>query len=73
MYHTWYFGDLPEEHYQVDSEREDVGKLNMIMENIINITCGTYLKVPSHREYKLAYLRMTNRWTARVGTWGSST
>ena len=72
MYHTWYFGDLPEEHYQVDSEREDVGKLNMIMENIINITCGTYLKVPSHREYKLAYLRMTYRWTARVGTWGSS-
>ena len=73
MYHTWYFGDLPEDHYQVDSEREDVGKLSMIMENIINITCGTYLKVSSHREYKLAYLRMTNRWTARVGTWGSST
>ena len=73
MYHTWYFEDLPEDYYKVDSERGDVGKLSMIMENIINITCGTYLKVPSHREYKLAYLRMTNRWTARVGARGSST
>ena len=73
MYHTWYFGDLPEDHYQVDSERGDVGKLSMIMENIINITCGTYLKVPSHREYKFACVRTNNRWTARGGTWGSST
>ena len=49
MYHTWYFGDLPEEHYQVDSEREDVGKLSMIMENIINITSGTIFKMLAHR------------------------
>ena len=73
MYHTWYFEDLPEDHYQVDSERGDVGKLNMIMKNMINITCGTFLKVPSDREYKFAYWRTTNRWTARGGTWGSST
>ena len=73
MYHTWYFGDLPEDHYQVDSEREDMGKLNMIMKNIVNITCGTFFKLPSHREYKFAYLRITTRWTAGGGTWGSST
>ena len=33
MCHTWYFGDHPEDHYQVDSERGDMGELNMIMEN----------------------------------------
>ena len=62
MYHTWYFGDLPEEHYQVDSERGDVGKLSMIMENIINITCGTIFKMPAHRRKdKFAFMRTTTR------------
>ena len=61
MYHTWYFGDLPEDHYQVDSEREDMGKLNMIMENIINITSGTIFKMLVHREDKFAYMRTTTR------------
>ena len=49
MYHTWYFGDLPEDYYQVDSERGDMGKLSMIMENIIIITCGTIFKMLAHR------------------------
>ena len=52
MCHTWYFGDLPEDHYQVDSEKEDMGEVNMIMENIINNTCGTIFKMPAHREDK---------------------
>ena len=73
MYHTWYFGDLPEDQYQVDSDRGDMGKLNMIMKNMINFTCGTFFEMPSHREYKFAYLRITTRWTAGGGTWGSST
>ena len=37
MCHTWYFGDHPEDHFQVDSEREDMGDLTMIMENIIKM------------------------------------
>ena len=61
MYHTWYFGDLPEDHYQVDSEREDMGKLNMIMKNIINITSGTISKMRVHREDKFTYMRTTTR------------
>ena len=35
MCHTWYFGDHPEDHYQVDSEMGDMGELNMIMESVI--------------------------------------
>ena len=56
MCHTWYFGDLPEDHYQVDSEKGDMGDVNMIMENIINYTCGTIIKMPAHREDKFTYM-----------------
>ena len=47
MCHTWYFGDHPEDPYQVDSEMGDMGELNMIIENIINIACRTFIKMPS--------------------------
>ena len=45
----------------MDSERGDMGKLNMIMENIINITNGTIFKMLAHREDKLAFMRTTTR------------
>ena len=38
------------------SEREDMEDLNMIMENIINNTCGTIFKMPAHREDKFTYM-----------------
>ena len=56
----------------MDSKRGDMGKLNMIMENIINITCGTIFKMPAHRKDKFAFMRTTTRWSAREGTRGSS-
>ena len=43
MCHTWYFGDHPEDHSQVDSEGGDMGESIMIMENVINITCCIYI------------------------------
>ena len=52
MCHTWYFGDHPEDHSQVDSEREDMGDLTMIMENIIKNACRTLIKMPAHIEGK---------------------
>ena len=45
----------------MDSERGDMGKLNMIMENIINITGGTIFKMLAHREEKFAFMRTTTR------------
>ena len=53
MCHTWYFGDHPEDLSQVDSEREDMEDLNMIMENIIKNACRTFIKMPEHIEDKL--------------------
>ncbi len=38
----------------MDSESGDMGKLSMIMENIINITSGTIFKMLAHREDKFA-------------------
>ena len=73
MCHTWYFEDHPEDHYQVDSERGDRGELNMIMENVINIACRTFIKMPVHIEDEFMEMRTITRWTARGGTWGSST
>ena len=61
MCHTWYFGDLPEDHYQVDSEKGDMGEVNMITENIISKTCGTIFKMPAHREDKSTDLRTITR------------
>ena len=40
----------------MDSGRGDIGKLNMIMENIINITSGTIFKMLKHREDKFTYM-----------------
>ena len=45
----------------MDSESGDMGKLNMIMENIINITSGTIFKMLVYREDKFAYMRTTTR------------
>ena len=45
----------------MDSGRGDMGKLNMIMENIINITSGTIFKMLKHREDKFTYMRTTTR------------
>ena len=61
MCHTWYFGDLPEDHYKVDSEKGDMGEVNMITENIISNTCGTIFKMPAHREDKSTDLRTITR------------
>ena len=52
MCHTWYFGDHPEDHSQVDSEREDMEDLNMVMENIVRNACCTFIKMPEHIENK---------------------
>ena len=71
MCHTWYFGDHPEDHYQVDSKRGDMGDLNMIMENDINIACRTFIKMPAHMEDEFTEMRTLTRWTARGGTWGT--
>ena len=57
MCHTWYFGDHPEDHYQVDSEWGDMGELNMIMENVINIACHTFIKMPAHMEEEFREMR----------------
>ena len=45
----------------MDSGRGYMGKLNMIMENIINITSGTIFKMLKHREDKFTYMRTTTR------------
>ena len=71
MCHTWYFRDHPEDHYQVDSERGDMGELNMIMENVINIACRTFIKMPAPIEDEFTKMRTITRWTASRGTWGS--
>ena len=60
MCHTWYFGDRPE----VDSERGEMGELNMIMENVINITCRTFIKMPAHMEDEFMEMWTITRWTA---------
>ena len=73
MCHTWYFRDHPEDHYQVDSEMGDMGELNMIKENVINIACRTFIKMPAHMEDEFMNMTTITRWTARGGTWGSST
>ena len=52
MCHTWYFGDHPEDNSQVDSKREDMEDLNMIMENIIKNACHAFIKIPEHIEDK---------------------
>ena len=52
MCHTWYFGDQPEDHSQVDSDKGDIGESNMIVENVINITCPTFISKSEHREDK---------------------
>ena len=61
MFHTWYFRDLPEDNYQVNSEKGDMGEVNMITENIISKTCGTNFKMPAHREDKSTDLRTITR------------
>ena len=53
MCHTWYFEDHPEDLIQVDSKREDMEDLNMVMENILRNACCTFIKMPEHIEYKL--------------------
>ena len=53
MCHTWYFGDHPEDLTQVDSKREDMEDLNMIMENIIKNARRTFFKIAEHTEDKL--------------------
>ena len=37
MCHTWYFGDHPDDHSQVDSERGDMEELNMIMKAVSEV------------------------------------
>ena len=71
MSHTWYFGDHPEDHSQVDSKRGDMGELKMIMENVINIACRTFIEMPVHMEDEFTKMRTPTRWTASRGTWGS--
>ena len=61
-----------EDNYQVDSEMGDMGELNMIMENVINIDCRTFIKKPVHMEDEFMEMRTITRWTASRGTWGSS-
>ena len=78
MCHTWYIGDLPEDHYQADSEKGDMGEvimimeniILMIMENIINITCCAIFKMPVHRKDKFTYMSTITKWSMRGGTWG---
>ena len=60
-----------DDHYQVDSERGDMGELNMIMENVINIACRTFIKMPAPIEDEFTKMRTITRWTASRGTWGS--
>ena len=45
-----YFGDHPEEHYKVNSERWDMGESNMFVENVVNDTCGTIIKMSADKE-----------------------
>ena len=71
MCHTWYFGDHPEDHYQVDSKMGDMGELNMIMENVINIACHTFIKMPAHMEDEFIEMRTIIRWTESRGDLGS--
>ena len=48
--HTSYFGDHREEHYKVNSERWDMGESNMVVENVVNDTCGTIIKMSADKE-----------------------
>ena len=48
----------------------DMGELNMIMENVINIACRTFIKMPAHMDDEFTEMRTISRWTASRGTWG---
>ena len=41
----------------------------MFMENVINIACRTFIKMPAHMEDEFTEIRSLTRWTARGGTW----
>ena len=71
MCHTWYFEDHPKDLTQVDSEKGDMGEFNMIMENIINNACCTFIKMPEHREDEFTEIRTESRCTGSSRTWGS--
>ena len=43
----------------------------MIMENVIIITCHTFIKMPAHMEDEFIEMRTIIRWTASRGAWGS--
>ena len=71
MCYTWYFIDHPEDHSQVDSKGGDMGESIMIMENVINNTCRTFIKMPQHMEDEFIEMRTIIRCTASRGAWGS--
>ena len=56
-----------EDHYQVDSKKRDMGESIMIKENVVIITCRTFIKMPAHMEDKFTEMRTITRWTASRG------
>ena len=54
----------------MDSKKRDMGEPIMIMENIIIITCRTFIKMPAHMEDEFTKMRTITRWTAKGGKWG---
>ena len=47
----------------MDSERGDMGEVNMIMKNVIIITCHNFIKMSAHMENEFTEIRTINRWT----------
>ena len=41
----------------MDRERGEMEDLNMITENVINIACCTFIKMPEHREDEFTEIR----------------
>ena len=55
------------------SEKGDKEELIMTMENIINYTCCTIIKMSEHSKGRFTFMRTQSRSTRRIRSWGSPT
>ena len=62
-----------EDHYQVIRERGDKGELIMTMENTINYTCCTIIKMSAHSKGRITFMRTQSGSTGGTISWGSPT
>ena len=58
---------------KVISEKGDKEEVSMTMENIINFTCCTIIKMSEHSKGRFTFMRTQSRSTRRTRSWGSPT